>query len=609
MPRHGLSAIALFLCAEAAAAQGGAPADSVQARRIAVTGPLVGLSGSAISPDGRYLAHTDWSTGDLALLDLVTRTHRRVTNKGSLRQVLEFAESFVRFSSDVQRLVYVWDRNGYELWTADIDGANQRFVYRNEPGRGEVQVFDLAPDGRSVAAIVPAARTDPRSNPLQLALIRLDDGSVRPLKALPDRHRIGAMAFSPDGRFVAYHMISADTGAKPDIHVLAIDDGREIALTRHPAADRLFGWTPDGRGILFGSDRAGAHGAWFQAFGERGPEGSPRLVFGSLPDAVRPLGFARDGTFHYATSAGLANDVFTATLDQALASLTSLPASASRGAGANEGPSWSPDGRHLAYVRDGAAIVIRSMETGAARELAPRGMQRIFTVASGDRYARWSPDGRTLLVPENRTIFFVDVSSGVATPAISDRRSRFGRWSPDGRAIYYSRQPGANDSPFEIVRWNVAAGVKDVLYRSDLPGDNVGSLELSPDGRWLAFADVVLDDAGRERAVLRVMPADSGPPVTLFTATPSEHLNVAGWTPGAHDIVFTRSEKLAADGGTTAWLLPRAGGEPRALDLGRSVLTHVSFHPDGRRIAFDSGRRGSELWALPAVGSLPRRSR
>lgn len=603
MKRHRIAALALFLVAGAADAQNTGATDPARARHIAVTGPYMGLHGSAVSPDGRYLAYTDWTTGDLALFDLVERTHRRVTNKGPLRKVLEFAESFVRFSADARRLAYVWDRNGYELWTSDVDGGNRRFVYRNEPGRGEVQVFDLAPDGRSVVALTPMARTDSQTNPLQVALIRLEDGSVRALKALPPRARIGAMAFSPDGRFVAYDVVTADPGAQPDVVLLPIDGGPEIPLTSHPAADRLLDWTPDGRFILFVSDRGGTHDAWVQAVTARAPRGPPRRVAAGLAPPIRALGFTRDGAFYFATPADRANDVLTATIDPAHGSLSSPPVSATDGGGASEAPAWSPDGRHLAYVRDGATIVIRSTETGATRAFAPHGMQRIFTVASGDRYVRWSPDGRTLLAPQNRTIFAVDVASGIAQPRITDRRSRFGRWSPDGRAIYYSRQPGANDSPFELVRWQIAADAKVVLYRSDLPGDNVGSLELSPDGRWLAFSDIVLDEGGSELSVLRVMPADSGPPVTLFTATPSETVRIVGWIPDGGAIVFTRQDRLAGDRGTTAWILSRTGGEPRALDVGRNVLSHLAFHSDGRRIAFDSGRRGWDLWVLPAAAA------
>ena len=46
----------------------------------------------APSPDGRYLSYVDWGAGDLAVLDLATGAHRRLTNKGTWDKSREFAE-------------------------------------------------------------------------------------------------------------------------------------------------------------------------------------------------------------------------------------------------------------------------------------------------------------------------------------------------------------------------------------------------------------------------------------------------------------------------------------------------------------------------------------
>ena len=39
-------------------------------------------SNGSLSPDGRYLSYTDWDTGNVALLDLVTGEERHFPNKG-----------------------------------------------------------------------------------------------------------------------------------------------------------------------------------------------------------------------------------------------------------------------------------------------------------------------------------------------------------------------------------------------------------------------------------------------------------------------------------------------------------------------------------------------
>jgi tricorn protease len=69
------------------------------------------------------------------------------------------------------------------------------------------------------------------------------------------------MRFSPDGRYVAYDVAQQRGAAERDIFVMALARSTETTLVKHPADDRLLGWSPDGKYILFSSDRTGAPGA------------------------------------------------------------------------------------------------------------------------------------------------------------------------------------------------------------------------------------------------------------------------------------------------------------------------------------------------------------
>ena len=61
--------------------------------------------------------------------------------------------------------------------------------------------------------------------------------------------------FSPDGRFIAFDQQARGGAARPDIFVVASDGSRKTPLVQHPANDLLIDWSPDGRYILFSSDR------------------------------------------------------------------------------------------------------------------------------------------------------------------------------------------------------------------------------------------------------------------------------------------------------------------------------------------------------------------
>jgi tricorn protease len=47
-----------------------------------------------------------------------------------------------------------------------------------------------------------------------------------------------------------------------DIYLMPVEGGREVPLVSHPENDYPLGWTPDGKRVLFASDRAGTIGVW-----------------------------------------------------------------------------------------------------------------------------------------------------------------------------------------------------------------------------------------------------------------------------------------------------------------------------------------------------------
>ena len=69
--------------------------------------------------------------------------------------------------------------------------------------------------------------------------------------------------FSPDGRWIAF---SGEYAGNFDVYIVSAEGGEPRRLTWHPGADLVEGWTPDGKSILFSSNRA----TW-------APSGAPRF--------------------------------------------------------------------------------------------------------------------------------------------------------------------------------------------------------------------------------------------------------------------------------------------------------------------------------------------
>jgi hypothetical protein len=149
----------------------------------------------------------------------------------------------------------------------------------------------------------------------QIAVISTAEGTARILKTVawfPTK-----MKFSPDGRHIAYDFGLQRESGNRDIAVLAADGSREVRLIEHPADDQLLGWTPDGRQVLFASDRSGTRSAWMIRVTDGLPEGSPELVKPDMGQII-PIGFTPAGAFYYGLAIGT-GDVYTAELDPATA--------------------------------------------------------------------------------------------------------------------------------------------------------------------------------------------------------------------------------------------------------------------------------------------------
>jgi len=257
-----VSALITFL---SGLAQGAEPEKSVQAGGTALAAvisarpvwsePGINLLGTP-SLDGKYLSFVDTTTGDLAVRDLVAGKNIRLTHKGpSARK--EFAY-FSSISPDSRQVAYAWfnDEGFYDLRLAGMDkDAAPRVLYRNSEA-GFVQPCAWSPDGKQILTLF--FRKD---NISQIALVSAADGSVRTLKSLnwvyPKK-----MDFSPDGKFIVYDSTVKEGSDERDIFVLATDGSREVRLVEHPANDIFPVWTPDGKAVLFASDRSGAMDAW-----------------------------------------------------------------------------------------------------------------------------------------------------------------------------------------------------------------------------------------------------------------------------------------------------------------------------------------------------------
>ncbi|HUU13614.1 MAG TPA: hypothetical protein VM182_07875, partial [Terriglobia bacterium] len=593
-------------------------ATTLTARRL--ENPPADAPMGEVSPDGRYLSFMDWQTGDLALRDLQTGKDRRLTNEGTEGQenptVSQQAYEST-WSPDGKSIAYAWYIGSgaearVQLRVVGLDGGKPRVLSHYDSAE-ELGSFDWSPDAKQILAILSR-----KNGPRQMALVSTADGSTRVLTDIKSEIFPTTMRFSPDGRYVAYDLLPDETSPERDIYLMSTDSGQVTPLIQHPADDYLLGWSRDGQWIAFASDRTGALGLWVVGMSGGKTQGEPLLVKPGI-DRILPMGLTRQGALYYGVVRAT-EDVYIADLDPKTGKVTGTPRKAiEQYEGGNFSPSYSPDGKYLAYVsrrgnspyptNRGNALCIRSLDTGQERVF----YREIWRL--GLRYIggpQWSPDGRFISFGGSEGIsitgvYRIDLETGETTPILrcgADERLTGGAYGPDGK--YFFARGNTKEGFSQIVVRDLESGEERELYRFPTLERGIG-IALSPDGRWLS-----LDGWGGVRS-LRIMPASGGDARELWSfgetkrGTPGGNLT---WTPDGRYIVFSApqpSDLRIWD----LWRIPVEGGKPEKIGLQKMWgIGNLTVHPDGRRIAF-ANRGGassdSEVWVLenflPPAGS------
>jgi len=229
-------------------------------------------------------------------------------------------------------------------------------------------------------------------------------------------------------------------------------------------------------------------------------------------------------------------------------------------------------------------VMVKDLVSGDEHELNPP-----FEV--GNAPARWSPDGRRLLLGSR----IIDATSGALLHAFNPHPdkdiSSYGptRWDPSGASVVFERE-GVG-----LVRHPIDGGADVPVYRYS-PGARIARVhrfEVSPDGQHIALS-AFLRGGG---SVLEVV--SPGGEVELARRTQPEMLTVQGWAPDGTSILFTTLRGNAPPP-HDLWRIAITGGEPERLGTinGATQINPVAVSPTGTAIAFTAGTPQSEIWLM-----------
>ena len=449
-----------------------------------------------------------------------------------------------------------------------------------------------------LAALAPlAAAQDQPETPRRPGADTLPLVPTRPLRFTTDEGTWMSLDLSPDGRLIVFDLLG-------DLYTLPAAGGKATRITSGSGFDGQPRFSPDGKSIVFVSDRSGSENLYLvspdgtnlrpitrgqaQAFisPDFTPDGEYVVVSrsgdlwlyhrnggnglrltgqtppaggggggpggGSQPSNFMGASVAPDGRFIYSgarTGPAGYNQMMGTTQVVMYDRQTGQVVPRTLNLGTGFRPAVSPDGRSLAYASRRMAttgLKVRDLASGDERWVATD-IQRDDIESRGSRdllpgYA-WTPDSKAIVLSHHGKIWSVNAASGRQTPIpfTADVDMMLG----------------------ELVKFEYPVNDSTLTVRQ------VRGARPSPDGRRLAFS--ALDH-------LWIMDLPSGTPRRLTTSTDGEHS--PAWSPDGRYLAYVSWSEEGGD----IWRIAPDGGRPEKLTAQSAFYDEIAYSPTGSRI-------------------------
>lgn len=446
--------------------------------------------------------------------------------------------------SDGRRLYYMSDRSGSEnIWVHNIGGQARQLTNFTT---GRVLWASISADGKQIAF----------ERDLRIWKIDTDSGKGGPIAItlrgaaygpMTDRvnlsTQIREMALSPDGKKVA--VIS-----RGEVFAASAKDGGEaVRVTDTLAAESHVTWATDSMSVVYASERNGSMELFQYDFAARAES---QLTKG----------------------------------------------------GSDYSPVFSPDGKNIAFIRNGRSLMVYDKAAKQEREVA-----KFYTDSPpliGTRTIAWSPDNRWIAfltnAPDQRSytnVSTVPVGGGPARPLtfIANSNSGTVSWSPDGEYILFDTNQRTENTAIARVdlRLRTPKFREDLfrdLFRQENPQQRpqpgtppspspsptpaaLPSPTASPEKKDEKRTEIVFDDI-RERLRLLPLGLDVGSPLI---SPDGKTLLMSASAEGQFNLYTISLDELATNN-TPRQITSTAGGK-----------FATQFSPDSKEVYYIEGGR------------------
>lgn len=356
----------------------------------------------AVSPDGKQLLYDNRpvyenefrkgavsdGTRDIWLYDLPSKTHSRMTeNRGEDRDAF--------WAADGKSFFFLSERDGgsFNVWQQSLEEGAQAKQITNLKGQ-PVRFVSAARDGALVYGFEGAIwRQAPGAAEAKLVPVHISQTSLISGTFSANANPYASeIAVSPSGEEVA-------VVARGEVFVVATASGRTRRITSTPEFEHDVSFSPDGRSLLYCSERGGDSD-----------------IYEASVAADHPASFTAAGAVMEKKVIDTEGDAFF--------------------------PTYSPDGKRIAFLDNRRAIQVFDRESDKSVTVLPEGS--IYSYQDGDLSLQWSPDGRFLVATTGSIIGDMDISlldaSGKAAPinlSTSGYSDMLPQFTADGKAVLW----------------------------------------------------------------------------------------------------------------------------------------------------------------------------
>lgn len=461
----------------------------------------------SLSPEGKKLAFS-------TVKDNEQHIYTVSIEDGESKKLVDMQAREPVFSPDGRLIAFAEDKDAgrYEgqqgIWVVSASRGTPRLIA--EASKASCPVW--SPDGNMIAYLDYS-----RNKEINIIQISPKEESLRKPKIIHLPEGMGTVyqlaGWTPDNKLG----IKLESEGEYALYTLP-SDGGQAAIILNDCYALQPRYTPDGKNIFFTTLPAdGKNKYWRMTFASVSSEGGSRkfLPLDSLEKRLKPFGsqggnrISPDGktiiSAAWCTEDTLTNinwpgsHIWKISVD----GLEQTKLTYIDGPYVDLSPSWSPDGKEVAFVRhhlledktniwgESSILIIKSSGE------SPK--QLITETERSINAAVWSPDGKQIAFlaaenepPNKKTLNLIDIKTGISRVVGEVPASHFGidlAWSPDSKRIAF------NDGKGKVIKiMSLQDGtVEDI--NTGLPDVTIFKVDWSPDGKRFVFGGFKGGDA------------------------------------------------------------------------------------------------------------------